>query len=68
MPPGAVQDVLEGTAAQHACPVPNTVDYFQEGREASFTATCNGALDFDGFYGHGVVDAWAAVTARGPDH
>jgi subtilisin family serine protease len=66
MPPDGVQRVLEGTAFQRPCPVPNTVDYLNEGRDASFTATCTGTLDFNGFYGHGVVDAWAAVT-RGRD-
>jgi hypothetical protein len=66
MPPDAVQRVLEGTAFEHPCPVPNTVDYLNEGRDASWTATCTGTLAFNGFYGHGVVDAWAAVT-RGRD-
>lgn len=45
--------------------MPNTVDYLQEGRDASFTATCTGTLDFNGFYGHGVVDAWNAVKHGG---
>ncbi|TVT51972.1 S8 family serine peptidase [Amycolatopsis rhizosphaerae] len=62
MSPDAVQRVLEGTAAHIACPVPNTVDYLDEGRDASFTATCVGTPEFNGFYGHGAVDAYAAVT------
>ena len=66
MPPDAVERVLEGSAAEVPCPVPNTVDYLDEGRDASWTATCTGTPDFNGFYGHGVVDAWAAVT-RGRD-
>ncbi|WP_158888607.1 S8 family serine peptidase [Amycolatopsis anabasis] len=65
--PDAVQRVLEGTAAKIACPVPRTVDYLKEGRDASFTATCEGTPDFNGFYGHGAVDAWSAVT-RGAAH
>ena len=66
MSPDAVQRVLEGTAFNTPCPVPNTVDYLDEGRDATWTATCTGTPDFNGFYGHGVVDAWAAVT-RGRD-
>ncbi|WP_037317228.1 S8 family serine peptidase [Amycolatopsis orientalis] len=62
MDPDAVQRVLEGTASDIACPVPRTVDYLDEGRDASFTATCVGDASFNGFYGHGAVDAWSAVT------
>ncbi|KAA9157126.1 S8 family serine peptidase [Amycolatopsis acidicola] len=60
--PDAVQRVIEGTAAHVACPVPRTVDYLDEGRDASYTATCTGSPSFNGFYGHGAVDAYAAVT------
>mgnify|MGYP001040528719 CR=1 FL=1 len=60
--PDAVQRVLEGTAAKIPCPTPRTVDYLDEGRDETFTATCDGTLDFNGFYGHGAVDAFAAVT------
>jgi subtilisin family serine protease len=63
--PGKVRAALEGTAFKIPCPVPPTVDYLKEGRDASFTATCEGTLDFNGFYGHGSVDAWAAVTRGG---
>ncbi|GAA4543527.1 S8 family serine peptidase [Amycolatopsis samaneae] len=62
MDPDAVKRVLEGTASPIACPVPRTVDYLKEGRDASFTATCLGDPSFNGFYGHGAVDAYAAVT------
>jgi subtilisin family serine protease len=62
MDPDKVQRVLEGTAAKIACPVPRTVDYLKEGRDATFTATCEGDPSFNGFYGHGAVDAFAAVT------
>jgi len=61
MDPDKVQRVLEGTAFQTPCPVPPTVDYLDEGRDASFTATCVGTKAFNGFYGHGIVDAWSAV-------
>ncbi|WP_020641329.1 S8 family serine peptidase [Amycolatopsis balhimycina] len=60
--PDKVQRVLEGTAAKIACPVPRTVEYLNEGRTADFTATCEGDPSFNGFYGHGAVDAYAAVT------
>ncbi|PXY21258.1 S8 family serine peptidase [Prauserella muralis] len=63
MSPDAVERVLLGTAAEIACPVPATVDYLDEGRDESFTATCTGTEEFNGFYGHGAVDAYAAVTA-----
>ncbi|WP_307849583.1 S8 family serine peptidase [Qaidamihabitans albus] len=59
--PDATQRVLEGTAAEIPCPVPNTVDYLDEGRDESYTATCTGTPEFNGFYGHGAVDAYAAV-------
>ncbi|MFD8495994.1 S8 family serine peptidase [Amycolatopsis sp. NPDC059657] len=64
--PDKVQRVLEGTAAHIACPVPATVDYLKEGRDADFTATCVGTPEFNGFYGHGAVDAWSAVTHGKP--
>jgi hypothetical protein len=32
------------------------------GRPASPDALCEGTTDFNGFYGHGIVDAWATVT------
>jgi subtilisin family serine protease len=62
MDPDLVRRVIEGTAVQTPCPTPRTVDYLAEGRDESYTATCEGDLDFNGFYGHGKVDAWAAVT------
>lgn len=62
MDPDAVQRVLEGTASQRPCPNPRTVDYRDEGRDDSYTATCVGDASFNGFYGHGSVDAWSAVT------
>jgi subtilisin family serine protease len=67
MDPDEVQKVLEGTASKIACPVPRTVDYLKEGRDASFTATCVGTPDFNGFYGHGAVDAYNAIT-HGSDY
>jgi hypothetical protein len=62
MDPDDVQRVLENTAFAKPCPTPHTVDYKNEGRDDSFTATCMGDTKFNGFYGHGMVDAWSAVT------
>jgi hypothetical protein len=32
------------------------------GRSAEFNALCEGTTEFNGFYGHGIVDAYATVT------
>ncbi|MET0135230.1 MAG: S8 family serine peptidase [Kibdelosporangium sp.] len=60
--PDKVERVLEGTAFKTPCPTPRTVDYLDEGRPADWTATCQGDLNFNGFFGHGAIDAYAAVT------
>ncbi|WP_054054519.1 S8 family serine peptidase [Alloactinosynnema sp. L-07] len=60
--PDKVERVLEGTAFDKSCPSPRTVDYTLVGRPAEFNATCEGSAAFNNFYGHGVVDAYAAVT------
>ncbi|WP_433259905.1 S8 family peptidase [Actinosynnema sp. CS-041913] len=65
--PDKVQRILFGTAHKVPCPTPRTVSYEHLGHPAEFNATCEGDLSFNGFYGHGTVDAFAAVT-RGKDH
>ncbi|MEU0095694.1 S8 family serine peptidase [Kribbella sp. NPDC006257] len=60
--PDRVQQILLGSAQHRACPVPPLVSYLNEGRTAEFDALCEGSRNFNGFYGHGIVDAWAAVT------
>ncbi|NGY60535.1 S8 family serine peptidase [Lentzea sp. NEAU-D13] len=65
MPPAQVERVLKGTADKVPCPTPRTVSYEHTGRPAEYNATCEGGLNFNGFYGHGVVDAFAAVTRGG---
>jgi lantibiotic leader peptide-processing serine protease len=60
--PAVVQQVIEQSAADHACPVPATVDYTLVGRDPSFNATCSGSPTFNNFYGNGLVDADAAVA------
>ncbi|MBP2320918.1 subtilisin family serine protease [Kibdelosporangium banguiense] len=61
--PDRVERVLQGTATKTPCPTPRTVDYIKEGRDATYTATCLGGPDFNGFYGAGQVDALQAVVS-----
>ena len=60
--PDAVYDILTGTATDTACPNPALLDYTQEGRPASWNATCTGTADVNSNYGEGIVDAEAAVS------
>ncbi|WP_300011523.1 S8 family serine peptidase [Pseudonocardia sp.] len=64
MAPDAVERILLRTAADRACPAP-VLSYAREGRPAEFDAPCEGTTGFNGHYGEGVVDAFAAVTAPG---
>jgi subtilisin family serine protease len=57
--PAAVRAVLEGTARGMDCPDPLVA-------LATYQATCVGNTSFNTFYGHGSIDALAAVTAGGP--
>lgn len=61
MAPNLVEQHLYRTAAEHACPEPRLQSYTNEGRDAEFDAYCAGSLNFNGFYGYGIVDAYAAV-------
>jgi subtilisin family serine protease len=54
MSPSAVEQVLVESAANQACPVP-----------AAVATPCEGTADFNGHFGHGIVDAAAAVSVRG---
>jgi subtilisin family serine protease len=58
MAPGAVQAALTGTAVPMDCP-PNP---FNPGGTGNYTATCVGGAGYNGFFGHGQVDAFNAVT------
>lgn len=58
MPQGAVQAMLTGTADAMACP-PNP---FDPGGTGAYLATCIGGAGYNGFYGHGQVNAFSAVT------
>jgi subtilisin family serine protease len=62
--PSTVESVLTHSAAQHACPEPRLRSYTPEGRTTEWDATCTGGEEFNGFYGHGIVDAYAAVTSK----
>jgi lantibiotic leader peptide-processing serine protease len=61
--PDLVEKQLYRTAAEHACPQPRLVSYVREGRSTEFDAYCAGNKEFNGFYGYGIVDAYAAVTS-----
>jgi subtilisin family serine protease len=63
MSPADVEARLMSTATEHACPDPRLVDYTLVGRPASWNAFCEGDLEFNGFYGHGIVNASDAVSA-----
>jgi hypothetical protein len=63
MSPAAVRERLRATATDHACPNPPTVDYTIVGRPASWNATCEGTAEYNGFYGDGIVNAFAALVA-----
>ena len=60
--PWKTEAVLLNTAAEHACPDPPLQSYVREGRSTEFNALCVGTPEFNGFYGFGIVDAYAAVT------
>jgi subtilisin family serine protease len=63
--PDVTAKILKRSAAEHACPTPRLMSYVNVGRPAEFDALCEGTTQFNGFYGHGIVDAYAAVTFRG---
>ena len=55
------------TATRTPCPEPRLLDYTNVGRPPEFNAFCDGDVDFNGFYGHGIVNALRAVSpSSGP--
>jgi subtilisin family serine protease len=58
MSPGAVQALINRTADPLACP-PNP---FDPGPPFAFAATCVGGSGYNGFYGHGQVNALSAIS------
>ena len=59
--PDTTQQILQDTATDTPCPEPRLHSYADKGRGASFDALCVGTPEFNGFYGHGIVDALRAV-------
>jgi subtilisin family serine protease len=62
MDPKKVEQILLQSATPTACPEPRLVSYANIGRDASWDAYCAGGRGLNGFYGHGIVNARAAVT------
>ncbi|MEV8509594.1 S8 family serine peptidase [Actinoplanes sp. NPDC051475] len=64
MNPDLVEAQLYRTAEKTACPEPRLRSYTTEGYTTEFDAYCAGPKAFNGFYGHGIVDAYKAVGGR----
>ncbi|HEU4658699.1 MAG TPA: S8 family serine peptidase [Capillimicrobium sp.] len=62
MDPALVERQLKRTARDTPCPEQNPFDYPDLGDE--YTALCEGDASFNGFYGEGIVDAFAAVQGH----
>jgi subtilisin family serine protease len=62
--PGTVQQIIEQSAADHACPAGGVEIYTDEGRSEEFNAVCDGTTAENGLYGEGIVNAVAAVARR----
>ena len=58
MPPGKVQAMMAQTADALPCPT----NPFDPSGTGSYLATCEGGNGYNGFYGHGQVNALSAVT------
>ena len=65
MQPHRVEQVLTVSAHEKACDAP-VVSY--PGRDDSYTAPCEGTPEFNGFYGHGIVNAASAVSRTPHKH
>jgi subtilisin family serine protease len=65
--PRTTERILLQTAVDHACPQPRDFVWTRirpDGSVATSTATCEGPTRDNGFYGEGIVNAYAAATAR----
>ncbi|MET7326861.1 S8 family serine peptidase [Nonomuraea sp. NPDC005650] len=60
--PATVEDLLYKTATPKACPTPRQYVYKAYGQDV--TQVCEGDQADNGFFGHGVVDAWKAATVE----
>jgi subtilisin family serine protease len=56
--PGTVERILRGSATETACPAP-LITY--AGRGPDYDTRCQGSRQFNGVYGHGIVNALHAV-------
>jgi subtilisin family serine protease len=66
--PSSTKAHLFSTATAHACPTPRLFGYTRiliSGAVVQSEAFCAGPKQDNGFYGHGIINAFAAVTARG---
>jgi hypothetical protein len=63
--PARTEALLEQTATPHACPAQNPFTYPDPDLGPEFTAFCEGTTAFNGFYGHGIVNAAAAAAGGG---
>ncbi|KAB8188233.1 S8 family serine peptidase [Nonomuraea phyllanthi] len=60
--PATVEELLYKTATRKACPSPREYVYKAYGQ--TVTQDCEGGQDDNGFFGHGVVNAWNAATVE----
>ena len=60
--PLLTQAILEGSATDTPCPTQNPFSYADKNRPPDYTAFCEGTPVYNGFYGHGIVDALTAVS------
>jgi len=57
--------IVAAAATETPCPTPPLQSYVNVGRPAEFDALCEGSTSFNGFYGHGIIDAYRTGTAFG---
>lgn len=63
--PDRVERLLEGSAYAQSCPQPRTVVYGLGDPDGLYdSARCEGDTSANGFFGHGIVNALAALTSR----
>ncbi len=64
--PRITEKILERTAVDHACPQPREFVWtiVRSSGTLTRTARCEGPTSDNGFYGNGIVNAYAAVTSR----
>src|SRR3954453_8852073 len=62
--PDVVERVLKRTAQDKPCPETRTFTYPDPDLTPDYTAVCEGSADDNGFFGEGIVDAYAASARR----